>query len=146
MMYRKILVPLDGSKRAEAILPHAEELARRYNARIDLLQVIEYKFITGPFAVHPNEDFEQHQKEAKAYLTAIQNGLRAKKIETLIHVVDGAVVASIINIANREAVDLIALASHGRGGLARVYYGSVAAGILQRVDRPLLLIRSRSME
>ena len=58
------------------------------------------------------------------------------------HVADGPVVTSIINIASQEDVDLIALASHGRSGLARVYYGSVAAGILQRVDRPLLLIRS----
>jgi len=145
-MYRKILVPLDGSKRAEAILPHAEELARRYNARIDLLQVIEYRFAADPYAVYPNEDFEHQQKRVREYLTTIQNDLRVKKIETRIHVVDGPVVASIINIANREAVDLIALASHGRGGLARVYYGSVAAGILQRVDRPLLLIRSRSGE
>jgi nucleotide-binding universal stress UspA family protein len=91
-------------------------------------------------------DNERHLKQARAYLTAIQNGLRAKKIETRIHVVDGPVVASIINTAHREAVDLIALASHGRGGFARVYYGSVAAGILQRVDRPLLLIRSRAAE
>lgn len=143
-MYGKILVPLDGSKRAEAILPHAEELARRYNARIDLLQVIEYKFAADPFAVYPHDDFEQYEKQARAYLNEIQNGLRAKKIESRVHVVDGPVVSSIINVANREQVDLIALASHGRGGLARVYYGSVAAGILQRVDRPLLLIRSRS--
>lgn len=145
-MYRKILVPLDGSKRAEAILPHAEELARRYNARIDLLQVIEYKFAADPFAVYSNEDFEHQEKHARAHLNGIQNELHAKKIESRFHVVDGPVVASIINIASREEVDLIALASHGRGGLARVYYGSVAAGILQRVDRPLLLIRSRSGE
>jgi len=145
-MYRKILVPLDGSKRAEAILPHAEELARRYNARIDLLQVIEYRFAADPFAVYPDEGFEQQEKHARAYLNGIHNGLHAKKIESRIHVVDGPVVESIISMANREEVDLIALASHGRGSLARVYYGSVAAGILQRVDRPLLLIRSGSEE
>lgn len=146
MRYRKILVPLDGSKRAEAILPHAEELARRYQARIDLLQVVEYKFAADPFAFNANAHFEHHKTQARTYLNAIQNELRAKKIETHIHVVDGPVVGSIITIANREAVDLIALASHGRGSLARAYYGSVAAGVLQRVDRPLLLIRSRSEE
>ena len=145
-MYRKILVPLDGSKRAEAILPHAEKLARRCNARIDLVQVVEYKFTDDPLAPYPNMNHEQHLNQARTYLTAIQNGLRTQKIETRIHVVDGPVVASIINLAHRESVDLIALASHGRGGLARVYYGSVAAGILQRVDRPLLLIRSRPAE
>ena len=54
----------------------------------------------------------------------------------------GPVVGTILNVAEREQVDLIAMASHGRTGLARVFYGSVAAGILQQVDRPLLLIRS----
>jgi nucleotide-binding universal stress UspA family protein len=53
------------------------------------------------------------------------------------------VVEGIIAVAASEEVDLIAMASHGRGGLARVFYGSVAAGVLQRIDRPLLLIRSR---
>jgi len=45
-MYHKILVPLDGSKRAEKILPHVEELAKRYKAKVILLQVVEYKAIT----------------------------------------------------------------------------------------------------
>jgi nucleotide-binding universal stress UspA family protein len=52
------------------------------------------------------------------------------------------VVETIILCAQRESADLIALASHGRGGLAGVFYGSVAAGLLHRVDRPLLIIRS----
>jgi len=56
------------------------------------------------------------------------------------------VVEGIINMAAREGVDLIALASHGRSGLSRVFYGSVAAGLLHRVDRPLLIIRSRNSE
>jgi nucleotide-binding universal stress UspA family protein len=58
-------------------------------------------------------------------------------------VVHGRVVEKIIETANAEDVDLIALASHGRGELSRVFYGSVAAGILNRVDRPLFIIRSR---
>jgi nucleotide-binding universal stress UspA family protein len=56
--------------------------------------------------------------------------------------VPGAIVAEIIDAAEREGADLIAMASHGRTGLARVFYGSVAAGVLHRVDRPLLLVRS----
>ena len=55
----------------------------------------------------------------------------------------GAVVEAIIAAAARHEVDLIALASHGHSGLAQVFYGSVAAGVLQRVDRPLLLVRSQ---
>jgi len=56
------------------------------------------------------------------------------------------VVDAILQSAEQEKVDLIAMSSHGRGGLARVFYGSVAAGLLQRVDRPLLIIRSRHPE
>jgi nucleotide-binding universal stress UspA family protein len=55
-------------------------------------------------------------------------------------------VEAIINAAEREDADLIAIASHGRSGLSGVFYGSVAAGVLHRVDRPLLLIRSRGDE
>jgi nucleotide-binding universal stress UspA family protein len=57
----------------------------------------------------------------------------------------GNVVETIIRVAAEESADLIAMASHGRGGLSRVFYGSVAAGTLQQVDRPLLLIRSRHL-
>jgi len=55
-------------------------------------------------------------------------------------VVQGPVAEAIINAAESEGVDLIALASHGRSGLSRVFYGSVAAGVLHRIDQPLLLI------
>jgi len=57
-------------------------------------------------------------------------------------VVHGPVVEAIINAAQSEGADLIALASHGRSGLSWVFYGSVAAGVFHRINRPLLLIRS----
>ena len=50
---------------------------------------------------------------------------------------------TILDIAVEEEVDLLAMASHGRSGLSRVFYGSVSAGVLQRIDRPLLLVRSQ---
>jgi nucleotide-binding universal stress UspA family protein len=56
------------------------------------------------------------------------------------------VVEAILKAAEQENVDLIAMSSHGRSGLSRVFYGSVAAGLLQRIDRPLLIIRSRKMD
>ena len=64
-------------------------------------------------------------------------------IEARIRVEHGSVVDAIINAAEREGANLIAMASHGRTGLARAFYGGVAAGVLHRVDRPLLLVRSR---
>ena len=148
-MYYKILVPLDGSKRAEKILPHVEELARRYKAKVVFLQVVEYKAIStteGAFINLTEQEFNQAKKQAETHLAGIQGEFREKHIESKTHVIYGPVVEGIINMAGQEGVDLIALASHGRGGLSRVFYGSVAAGLLHRVDRPLLIIRSRNSE
>ena len=148
-MYHKILVPLDGSKRAEKILPHVEELAKRYKAKVIFLQVVEYKTVTtteGAFINLTDQEFDQAKKQAETHLKGIQGEFRGKNIESQTRVTLGPVVEGIINMAVQEGVDLIALASHGRGGLSRVFYGSVAAGLLHRVDRPLLIIRSRETE
>jgi nucleotide-binding universal stress UspA family protein len=148
-MYHKILVPLDGSKRAEKILPHVEELAVRYKAKVIFLQIVEYKTVPtteGAFINLTDQEFDQAKNQAETHLLGIQGEFREKKIESQIQVTYGPVVEGIINIAALEGVDLIALASHGRGGLSRVFYGSVAAGLLHRVDRPLLIIRSRDSE
>ena len=145
-MYSTILVPLDGSKRAEAILCHAEDLARHYDAKVILLQVVEPVplgvGLEGAYTVLP-EDFERWTKQAESYLAALQGEFREKGIEARTCVASGPVVDVIIRAAEREGADLIAMASHGRTGLSQVFYGSVAAGVLHRVDRPLLLIRSR---
>jgi nucleotide-binding universal stress UspA family protein len=145
-MYKTILTPLDGSKRAEAILPHVEELARRYGAEVVLLQVIEFTaLVVGPDAAHAEiyqETFELQAKEAGDYLADMQKRLQQKEIQARTRVGHGPAVDEIIKAAEAEKADIIALASHGRTGLGRVFYGSVAAGILHRIDRPLLLIRS----
>jgi nucleotide-binding universal stress UspA family protein len=88
-------------------------------------------------------EFKQKQDEVTAYLAGIQQGFLNTGIEASAVVEQGAVVDTIISVAQRENADLIAIASHGRSGLSRVFYGSVAAGILQKIDRPLLVIRTR---
>ena len=148
-MYHKILVPLDGSKRADRILPHVEGLARRYQAKVIFLQVVEYKATTTPEGTSinlTNKEIDQAKMQAEKHLKGLQGEFRGKNIESKIRVIYGPVVGGIISMAALEDVDLIALASHGRGGLGRVFYGSVAAGLLHRVDRPLLVIRSRQTE
>ena len=145
-MYKKILVPLDGSKRAEAILRHVEELARSHGGEVIFLQVIEPPKVTGFEGYDPylyQREIETLSREAQTYLEALEKIFRNKEIRVQSRVVHGPVVATILTTAETENVELIAMASHGRGGLLRVYYGSIAAGVLQRVDRPLLLIRSR---
>ena len=146
-MYHTILAPLDGSKRAEVILPHLEELARRHEAKVIFLQVIEPVLQLAAsgmtYMSQVEKEFEKQSKQAETYLAGLKGEFREKGIEARTCVAQGPVVEEILIVADRENVDLIAIASHGRGGLSRVFYGSVAAGVLHRIDRPLLLIRSR---
>jgi len=145
-MYYTILVPLDQSKRAEAILPHVENLATLYGSRVIFLVVVEpLRAVVasgGQYTSLQKEGLAAQEDEIKNYLSGLQGEFREKGIESVARLAHGPVVAEIIRIANTDNVDLIAIASHGRGGLSRVFYGSVAAGVLQRIDRPLLIIRA----
>ena len=145
-MYKKILVPLDGSERAEAILPYVEGLAQAYRAKMLLLRILEPEpFLLGSPATYYQFDLKRYQaraEEAESYLGHLCAKLRHEGLEATMQIIDGTPVTEIINVASRENVDLIAMASHGRTGLDRAIYGSVAAGILHNSDRPLLIIRS----
>ena len=146
-MYKKILVPLDGSDRAEAILPHVEELAKRYESQVVFMRVVEGDyFVPGYQEVVDISGYEQEyarrKKEVETYLEDIKRRFSDKGIKNKPIISYDSVVQSILNTAEAEEVDLIALASHGRSGLARAFYGSVASGVLNRIDRPLLIIRS----
>ncbi|MCA9932313.1 MAG: universal stress protein [Ardenticatenaceae bacterium] len=145
-MYKTILVPLDGSVRAEAILPHVKSLAHCTGAKLVLLTIVDppVAFIS-PYDVMPSftmDEVQEQRKDAENYLSQIQQKAKTDGIDADMIVEYGAIVATIIEVAEREKADLVAMASHGRTGLSRVFYGSVAAGVLQRIDRPLLLIRS----
>jgi nucleotide-binding universal stress UspA family protein len=146
-MYKKILVPLDGSTRAEAIMSHVEELASCYGATVVLLQIVEPIIVyTSPYDTYPELNIDQAERrtaDANAYLSGLAERLAEKGIETVCRNEHGPVVMTILDVAADEDVDLIAMASHGRTGVSRVFYGSVSAGVLHRVDRPLLLVRSQ---
>ena len=148
-MYSKILVPLDGSKRAEKILPHVEELARLYDAEVVFLQVLECPPIVSGFVVSPydeeqcRKEIQKREEDVESYLAVWQGKFYEKGIATRKLLGHGPIVEAILGTAESEGADLIALASHGRTGMSRVFYGSVAVGVLHRADRPLLLIRSQ---
>jgi nucleotide-binding universal stress UspA family protein len=147
-MYKKILIPLDGSKRAEAILPHVEELAQKYESELVFMEVVTpIYYVLDPqmtFAKINVEETQWQLENAQEYLEKVKERFAQKKLQGKVRVEQGPVVEAIIAVAEEEDVDLIAIASHGRSGLAQVFYGSVAAGVLQRVDRPLLLIRAQN--
>jgi nucleotide-binding universal stress UspA family protein len=149
-MYNKILVPLDGSKRAEAILPHVEEMASRYGAEIIFLRVEELHVMLEWDEVVDlekcREKFDTRKKASESYLDKFKTEFRDKGIQAGARVIDGPVVKSILTTAEEMDVDIILMASHGLSGLPRTFYGSVTAGVLQKIDRPLLIIRTRRIE
>lgn len=143
-MYKKILVPLDGSKLAECALPHAESLALTYKSTLMLLSVISPAAIVG----RPPADMELFQRtmdtrreEAESYLKRLAGEFIEKKIKTETYVGIEPVVREIVNAAETHDADLVVIASHGRSGLERVFFGSVASGVLNRIERPLMVIR-----
>jgi nucleotide-binding universal stress UspA family protein len=148
-MYNVILVPLDGSKRSETVLPHVESLAKSFGAKIVLLSVNEQLFgvgIENGFAASVmQQQSEETEKWSKSYLEGLTREFHTKDLKCEYRIEYGRAVETILNIANDVKADLVAMASHGRGGLARVFYGSVASGIVNRIDRPLLVVRSRNV-
>ncbi len=150
-MYKTILVPLDGSEVAEAILPYVEELAKLFGSTVVLLQVMELPHLIGLpkgeiYDALPQmtpAEVNQQLSETRRYLDGVVARLDANGINARAVVEYGPVVVTIMRAARQEEASLIAMASHGRGGLADVYYGSVAAGVLQRIDRPLLIVRAQ---
>jgi nucleotide-binding universal stress UspA family protein len=143
-MYNKILVPLDGSKLAEIALSHAESLAGRYHAEVVLLSVIDPPTMTGRNGTAVDlfrQEMETRMQDAEIYLEGLKGQFEKKKIKTKIVVTVGSVVKNIIDTAQGESVDLVLIASHGHSGLKRVFFGSVAAGVLNRIEQPLMVIR-----
>lgn len=145
-MYQTILVPVDGSKRAEAILDHVESLVKSSDAKVIFLKVEEEGILLGRDEVI---DIEKYHREyntrienSKAYLNSLKNKFIDQGISAVTQIAHGPVVKAILNAAEETGTDLIAVATHGFGGLMRVSYGSVAAGVLQAADIPVLLIRS----
>lgn len=148
-MYRTILVPLDGSPRAEAILPHVENLAQLCRAKVVLLQVDEQVWMLGRDEVIDMDRYNQASAARKAAIGSYLEGV-AQRFQTLgiaveVRIAYGPVVDAIMQTSAAVDAGLIAMASHGATGTPRVFYGRVSAGILQRVDRPLFLVRSRRL-
>lgn len=150
-MYKTILVPLDGSELAESVLPHVEELAMLFKSTVVLLHVMELPHLVGlpkgdiydSLPQMTPAEVNDQMGEARHYLDRLVERMDKEGISARGLVEYGPVVTTIMRVARQLEVELIAMASHGRGGLADVYYGSVAGGVLQRIDRPLLIVRAQ---
>jgi nucleotide-binding universal stress UspA family protein len=138
-----ILVPLDGSALAEDALRSAERLATLPGARLHLLRVIEparYPLAGEGYVYVPFDD-EAERADAQAYLDEQIARLARGGVPATSQVVMGMPISVIPRVAAECGADVIAMATHGRGGLARLVLGSVATGTLQRTHVPVLLTR-----
>jgi nucleotide-binding universal stress UspA family protein len=137
-MQRQILVPLDGSKLAEQALPHAATMARATSSSLVLLQVVPPLLHTRSALLQiPKEDFAW----AQTYLSRVEEGLRVKGVEVEIRVREGDAAKVIVSEVRQDpGIFLIAMSTHGRSGLGRWFFGSVAEKVLQTSPVPLLLI------
>ncbi len=145
-MYKKILVPLDGSALAENALAPVIELAQCTQAQIVLLRVMlapiyEYVVVDPMMAPILPEDAEPNRQEIRKYLESVAGGLREKGLRVTIQVCEGPVADAILDCAARIHADLIAMSTHGRSGVARWLLGSVADRVVQAADVPVLLVR-----
>jgi len=136
---KRMLVPLDGSELSEKVLTHIEVLAKRSNAEIVLLRVVPFSWPSE--FIHVREIGDKMDKEASDYLFSINAKLGEKGIKGDCCVHEGSVPEVICDLAKEREVDLIAMSTHGRGGVKRWALGSVADKVIQTSPVPLLLCR-----
>lgn len=134
----KILVPLDGSKCAETVLPRVEELVSGKKKGICLLRVVFASTFPG---VDPTEAQVKVVREAEEYLKGLENDLRAKGLDVDAHVRYGNDAEEILDHATQEEIDLVAMSTHGRSGVKRFFLGSVAEKVLRHAPKPVYLVR-----
>ncbi len=141
--FKRIIVPLDGSTLAEQILPRVLKLAKLEEAEITLLQVLIPQSYSQKEIVDPSLPWwDKDVSLARAYLFRIAARLRRNGAAVTTDIVIGENVAHAIgDFASREKADLIAIATHGRGGLARMLRGSVADAVMHSGRVSMLVLK-----
>ena len=146
-MYRKILVPLDGSKLAECVLPHVAALAQASQ-----VQEVVFVRVFEPFRPPPSDYVvseevidrinSENRAAAENYLQELVNRVRLEGTQQRWEAVSGRVAETLADYANKNNVDLIIIATHGRSGVSRWVWGSVADRILRSSCVPILMVRA----
>jgi nucleotide-binding universal stress UspA family protein len=138
-MFKRILVCLDGSELAEHILPHVAEIATQGPTEVVLLKVLPETIggVTGVSQKTP----ASVQRRSEEYLQGLASPLEAAGAHVKAVTLLGKAEEAIIRYARDNKIDMIALATHGRGGLQNTLFGSVAQHVLRESGLPLLLIR-----
>ena len=141
-MYKKILVPLDGSPLAETVLPHAEALAKSQGAEIIILRVPNMP-APGLFSRNPGMAIgiiEEMEIEADKYLQQEADILSREGVKVSSLLREGPVPDTILAAAQETHADVIAMSTHGRTGIQRWLLGSVADEIIRHAHVPVMVI------
>ena len=148
-MYKKIVVPLDGSPLAECVLPHVEALARGCLVNeiifVRAVEPFQYPTYAGEVTITPAE-VERinagNKLEAEDYLRKLTDRFKFEKIPTGWEVLLGVAAERIADYGSKNQADSVVIATHGRSGLSRWVWGSVADRILRSACVPVLMVRA----
>jgi nucleotide-binding universal stress UspA family protein len=139
-MFERILVPLDGSPRAELILPQLARLLKREDSEIVLLRA--YNAPPSDEWLDRRPILAAQREAAQAYVHEISKRFRSDGVKVHARVVEGPDAETILDVADEEGATLIAMSTHGRSGVARWLMGSVAEKVVRASRVPVLLVRS----
>jgi len=142
MALKHLMVPLDGSPLSEAALPVAVAIATSVGARVSLARSVRWAVQAYPYSLPdayvPQID-EELEAGAKAYLRRMEEGLKGK-VEVDAFVVRGGIADGLMDVVEKQAVDLVVMTTHARAGIARAALGSTADRMLQG-KAPVMLVR-----
>jgi nucleotide-binding universal stress UspA family protein len=147
-MYKKILVPLDGSNLAECVLPHVESIAKGCGVQeVVFLRVVEPFHPPGGYSAYFSQETinridADNKADAESYFNQLMKRTRYSGISVKPEVITGIPAESIADYATKNSIDLIAIATHGRSGVSRWAWGSVADRVLRSVGVPVLMVRA----
>jgi nucleotide-binding universal stress UspA family protein len=142
-MFKKILVPLDGSSMAEAVLPYVRRMALEDGAEVELLNVTMLPIPAYPVDAPLDFDnvIKQQHEASEQYLKKVVEDIGHDGIKVTPLISEGPVAEEILSYAESTGADLIAMSTHGRSGISRWLMGSVADKVLHGAKVPVLLIR-----
>lgn len=151
-MYSKIMVPLDGSELAECVMPHVEAITTGckitnvvFTRVVNPVQLPASVPARGEFSFTETERqqlYEQHKQAAEAYLKKMVASTRLEGVVFSYEVLEGKAAVALAHWAEKNEVDLIVIASHGRSGVSRWVMGSVAERVLRSACVPVLMVRA----
>jgi nucleotide-binding universal stress UspA family protein len=147
--FEKVLVPIDGSEFSKAALAPATALAGATGTQYVLVRIIEPPYTPGAALLPAGFEFSEKQvealrREAEADLEAVAKPLRAQgNAVATVSEFSAPIATGILRLAEKRRVDVIAIATHGRGGITRTVLGSVADKVIRGADCPVLIVRPR---